>query len=147
MPRLSSKNSATISVRFALCFIQPRRRVSNGTESHLAALAALCAGDQKMFWEYHDLLFASQGAENSGSFSTPRLQLMAAQLHVDGVRFDQCLNQQTHANVIDGDIRRLQHYKLNYTPAFIVDGVKVTGSTEDFHSLFDAIDRALLAAG
>jgi protein-disulfide isomerase len=79
--------------------------VANGTESHLAALAALCAGDQNMFWEYHDLLFASQVAENSGYFSTPRLQAMAARPHLDGVRFDQCLSPQTHKNILDADIR------------------------------------------
>jgi protein-disulfide isomerase len=123
--------------------------VANGTESHLAALAALCAGEQNMFWDYHDLLFRSQNpaGENLGAFSTPRLQAMAAQLHLDSVRFDQCLSNQSYANVLEGDIRLAQYYKISATPSFFVNGVQVTGTSEDFQWLFDAIDRALSTMG
>jgi protein-disulfide isomerase len=118
--------------------------VSNGTESHLAALGALCAGDQDMFWEYHDLLFKNQAGENQGAFSIPRLEALAAQLHLDSVKFDQCLSNQTHADVLDGDIRLANYYKIYGTPTFLVNGHQVKVSN-DFHELFDAIDRALSA--
>jgi len=115
--------------------------VAGGNESHLAALGALCAGDQDMFWEYHDLLFKSQSGENQGNFSTPRLESLAAELHLDSVKFDQCLSNQTHVDVLNGDIRLANYYKLNGTPTYFVNGRQVTVS-EDFHELFDAIDKA-----
>jgi protein-disulfide isomerase len=114
---------------------------ASGSESHLAALAALCAGDQDMFWEYHDLLFKNQSGENQGAFSTPRLEAFASQLHLDSVKFDQCLSNQTHADVLTGDIRLANYYNLPGTPAFFVNGNQVTVS-QDFHELIDAIDKA-----
>ncbi len=118
--------------------------VANGNESHLAALGALCAGDQDMFWEYHDLLYKNQAAENSGAFSTPRLEAFAAELHLDSVKFDQCLSNQTHVDVLNGDISLANYYKINSTPTFIVNGRQVSVS-QDFHELFSAIDAALQA--
>jgi protein-disulfide isomerase len=116
--------------------------VANGNESHLAALAAYCAGDQNMFWEYHDLLYKNQGKENTGVFSAPRLDAFAAQLQLDSVKFDQCLSNQTHLDVLNGDISLANYYKLNGTPSFIVNGRVITVS-QDFHELFNAIDAAL----
>jgi protein-disulfide isomerase len=116
--------------------------VNSGSESHLAALAALCAGDQDMFWEYHDLLYHSQTTENSGNYSSPRLEAYAAQLHLDSIKFAQCLNNQTHLDVLNGDIQLANYYKLNATPSFFVNGHEITMS-QDFHELFDAIDSAL----
>jgi protein-disulfide isomerase len=115
--------------------------VSGGNESHLAAMAALCAGDQDMFWEFHDLLFKSQSGENQGNFATPRLETMAAQLHLDSVKFDQCLANQTHVDVLNGDISLANYYKIQGTPTFFVNGRQITTS-QDFHELFDAIDKA-----
>jgi len=117
--------------------------VANGNESHLAALGALCAGDQDMFWEYHDLLYKNQATENSGAFSTPRLEAFAAQLHLDSVKFDQCLSNQTHLDVLNGDISLANYYRLNGTPSFILNGRQVSVASQDFHELFTAIDNAL----
>jgi protein-disulfide isomerase len=122
--------------------------VANGNESHLAALAALCAADQNSFWEYHDLLFQNQSGENQGTFSTPRLDTFAVQLHLDSVTFDQCLINETHLDILDGDIQLGQHYGVNGTPSFIVNGVRVDGPySADFPWLFVAIDKALAKAG
>jgi len=122
--------------------------VAGGTESHLAALAALCAGDQNSFWEYHDLLFQNQSGENQGAFSTPRLDTFAARLHLVSVTFDQCLSNQTHADVLAGDIQLGKHYGINGTPSFFINGVPASGPySANFPWLFDAIDKALRKAG
>lgn len=122
-----------------------RNYIVVGAESNLAANAALCAGDQGAFWEYHDLLFKNQGAENSGAFSSPRLESFAAQLHLDGVKFDQCLGNQMHADVINGDIHLGDRYGINSTPSFFVNGRQVNINPKDtqFQELFDAIDKIL----
>ena len=44
-----------------------------GDESVKAAEAAYCAADQGKFWEYHDMLYANQTAENKGDFADSRL--------------------------------------------------------------------------
>lgn len=118
-----------------------------GNELQLAANAALCAGDQDSFWEYHDLLYANQGAENSGAFSSPRLEAFAAQLHLDSVTFDQCLGNLTHADIISADVQRARNYRIQGTPTFFVNGRMVSISVQDttFQALFDAIDNALRA--
>ncbi|MBN2086618.1 MAG: thioredoxin domain-containing protein [Anaerolineales bacterium] len=121
--------------------------VSGGSESHLAALAALCAGDQDMFWEYHDHLYQNQSGENQGYFNTARLQAFAAQLHLDSLQFNQCLSNQTHLNVVNADVQRGNALRINGTPTFFVNGVVVSGTSADFEWLFDAIDRELLKVG
>jgi protein-disulfide isomerase len=148
-PRLRSQYIKTGKVRFLFRnFPVVDSHVANGTESHLAALAALCAGDQNVFWGYHDLLFENQSGENQGDFSTPRLDSFAAQLHLDGVTFDQCLGNQTHADILTGDIQMGKSHQVNGTPSFFVNGTPVNGAfSADFPWLFDAIDKALRAAG
>jgi protein-disulfide isomerase len=122
--------------------------VANGTESHLAANAALCAGDQGMFWEFHDALFLNQSStENSGNFSSPRLYALAVQMKLDGIAFQQCMTDQTHKNVIDGDTAMAVAYNINSTPTFLVNGKLVTIKTTDFQQLFDEIDIQLAALG
>jgi protein-disulfide isomerase len=118
-----------------------------GTESNLAALAALCAGDQNMFWEYHDILFHNQAGENLGNFNTARLQAFAVQLNLDSLKFSQCLSNQSHLDVLNADIQRGRALRIGGTPTFYVNGVMASGSGTDFQYLFDAIDRALLTSG
>ncbi len=118
-----------------------------GTESNLAALAALCAGDQNMFWEYHDILFQNQAGENLGNFNTARLQAFAVQLNLDSLKFNQCLSNQTHLDVLNADIQRGKALRIGGTPTFYVNGVMATGTGLDFQWLFDAINRALLTGG
>jgi protein-disulfide isomerase len=144
--RLREEYVATGKVRFIFRnFPIVDGHTANGSESHLAALAALCAGDQDMFWEYHDFLYKNQSGENEGAFSSPRLEAFAAQLHLDSVKFDQCLGNQTHLDVLNGDIRLANFYKLNGTPSFFVNGRQVNINPQDtqFQELFDAIDKAL----
>jgi protein-disulfide isomerase len=118
-----------------------------GTESTLAALAALCAGDQNMFWEYHDVLFHNQAGENQGNFNTARLEAFAAQLNLDSLAFNQCLSNQSRADVLNADIQRGKALRISGTPTFYVNGVMVSGGGTDFQWLFDAIDRELLKVG
>jgi protein-disulfide isomerase len=117
--------------------------VQNGNESHLAAMASLCAGAQGFFWEFHDLLFQSQSGENQGNFSYSRLLVFASMLHLESTKFDQCMKNSTYSNVINADIAQAKYRKLQGTPSFFVNGTFVPVTPTDFHELFDAIDQAL----
>jgi protein-disulfide isomerase len=51
-----------------------------GEDSLEAARAALAAGEQGLYWEYHSLLFENQGAENSGYVTDEFLEGLARQV-------------------------------------------------------------------
>jgi protein-disulfide isomerase len=121
--------------------------VPNGTESYLAAMGALCAGDQDMFWEYHDILYQNQVGENQGNFNATRLQSFAAELQLNIVEFNQCMSNQDHADIISDDTLLADARGVTGTPTFLVNGVQASGNSADFQWLFDAIDRALLTVG
>jgi protein-disulfide isomerase len=121
--------------------------VGNGHESRDAALAALCAGGQGKFWEYHDMLFQNQAGENSGGFSIPRLESFAEKLGLNMIEFSSCLNNSTYLDILEADIRRADALNLNAAPSFLVNGILVQGNSPDYQWLFDAIDRALLSSG
>ncbi len=51
-----------------------------GEDSLEAARAALAAGEQDLYWEYHSLLFENQDAENSGYVTDEFLEGLARQV-------------------------------------------------------------------
>ena len=110
-------------------------------ESHLAALGALCAGEQGKFWEYHDTLFENQAGENSGGFAAPHLLSFAKTLGLNGSRFDQCVQTKRYESVLDGDIRLGENRNLQGVPTFFINGTMMLGF--DDAAFFSAIDNAL----
>jgi protein-disulfide isomerase len=65
-----------------------------GEESRTAAQAARCARAQgnDRFWQYHDYLYHHQRGENAGQFAAANLKAFAAELGLDGPRFNACLD-------------------------------------------------------
>jgi protein-disulfide isomerase len=112
-----------------------------GDESHRAAEAAACAGAQGRFWEYHDLLYASQRGENSGAFAVPNLKRFASQLKLDQAAFDSCVDGRAYKSAIDADMREVRSLGLTGTPSFFINGQRV-GLT-DYASFASLIDRKL----
>ena len=95
-------------------------------ESHQAANASMCAADQGRFWDYHDILFANQGGENTGSFTDPRLAAFARALGLDMTRFNDCFTANAHRAQIDADIARATQLGVSGTPSVFVNGVDVS---------------------
>ena len=67
-------------------------------DAQKAAEAAECADDQGMFWEYHDLLFANQGA-----LGVESLKQHATDLGLDRTEFDSCLDSGRYENEVKED--------------------------------------------
>lgn len=80
-----------------------------------AAEAASCAGDQKKFWEMHDLLFANQKA-----LAPEQLPTYAKQLDLDTAVFEQCLSSGKHAEAIREDIKTAESLRIGGTPAYLL---------------------------
>jgi protein-disulfide isomerase len=117
-----------------------------GGESHQAAIAALCASDQGRFWDYHDILIANWKGENQGSFSGDHLIAFAANLGLDMQTFNQCLQANTYANLINQDMLAGQTAGVhkNGTPSVFINGILLTpGYVPTYDQAASAIDAAL----
>jgi protein-disulfide isomerase len=113
-----------------------------GQESLDAANAARCAGDQGKFWPYHDLLYRSQGGENSGAFAAARLKALGAQLGLDAASFDACVDGGTHRAAVAADLADATARGFNGTPTFLLGTQRIVGA-QPFPVFAAAIDAAL----
>ena len=104
-----------------------------GIESSRAAEAAECAADQNRFWDYHDLLFLRQGAENAGVFSSAHLKEFARELQsafpdfaLDA--FDSCVASGRKRAVVEQETMQARGAGIAQTPSFLVNGQLLTGA-------------------
>lgn len=93
-----------------------------GPESDVAAEAAYCAADQGKYFQMHDILFANQGAENSGQFTDKRLKAMAVAAGVDATQFNACYDSHKYATQVTQDQTTALGIGLNSTPSFTLNG-------------------------
>ena len=117
-------------------------------ESHQAANASMCALEQERFWDYHDILFANQGAENSGAFTDKRLQAFAESLAFDMTAFNKCFKADKYSAEIESDLQKGVAAKVDSTPTVFLNGQFVTpGYIPTYDQLKSAIDAALASGG
>ena len=91
-----------------------------------AALAARCAGEQDMFWPYHDQLFARQSElTQSGIY-----ERVAQQLNLDGTTFETCLKDQRTKPLISKDIEEAIALGLDATPFTFIGTQRFSGATD-----------------
>jgi protein-disulfide isomerase len=113
-----------------------------------AAEAAECADDQKMFWEYHDLIFGNQDAlsEQLNAEGLDEVQATfksyAADLGLDAAAFDDCLDSGKYTSEVQKDVQDGQSYGVTGTPAFFINGQLVSGA-QPFANFETVIDAAL----
>lgn len=87
-----------------------------------AALAARCAAEQGKFWQYQDLLFASQE-----ELSPERLTQLALELGLQMEPFSRCLEAGKFQAHIDKDIEQGRKFGFNTTPTFVINRRVVSG--------------------
>jgi protein-disulfide isomerase len=95
-------------------------------ESHAAAEAAYCAGDQNKFWDYHDILYANQTGENIGDFSQKRLVAFAQALGLNMDQFNSCYSSGKYVQSVVNDYLEGTKDNVSQTPSFLVNGILVT---------------------
>jgi protein-disulfide isomerase len=113
-----------------------------GQESQRAAEAAYCASDQEKFWEYHDLLFTNQGAENAGVFSDAHLTEFAQSLKLDMTAFNKCFQNGKYTEQVNQDAADAQAANINSTPTFLINGTMLQGA-QPYEVFKQAIDNEL----
>lgn len=94
-----------------------------GPDSVTAALAAKCAGDQGLYWEFHDAIYGNYQGEQSGWASEAGIARIATS--VDGLESEEwveCMQSTKHLEVIDASSQDARALGLTGTPAFYVIG-------------------------
>ena len=117
-----------------------------GQDSMNAANAAHCANDQKLFWEYHSMLYNNWAGEDTGWADLTHLHEFANTLGLDMDVFSTCMsdlkwNELVNLSSIDG-----QKLGVSGTPTFFVidqnnDVMKIVGAQhyDVFKQIFDSV--------
>jgi protein-disulfide isomerase len=113
-----------------------------GPDSKPAMKAALAAGDQGRFWNYLQLFYANQGAENSGYVTDDFLTSIAKGAGVKDLdAWNQSRNDSKWDAVIEAGTTQAQGFGFNGTPSIVVQGPNGTKSLSGFG--LDEIEAAI----
>lgn len=99
-----------------------------GAASERAARASYAAGQQGMFWEYHDELFAGGATRSEGELSDEALVALAADLGLDTDQFETDLASEETAEQIAANQQLGLDLGAYSTPAFILGGQPIVGA-------------------
>jgi protein-disulfide isomerase len=105
-----------------------------------AAAAAVAAGRQGKFWEFHDLLF-----QNYNRLNDQVIQELAQQLGLDMQKFDKDMNDPQITQVVNQDYLDGRKAEVRGTPTIFINGALLSNtSPEGFQA---AIDKELEKKG
>jgi protein-disulfide isomerase len=119
---------------------------SDALESHIAAEAAECAGDQGRYWDYHKTLYYNQYGENQGGFSPERLKLMAEGLELSD-DFATCLDSGKYEDFVNEQTDQARAAGITGTPSFVIAGTQVQVLGQSQEQIAAAIDDILRQNG
>jgi protein-disulfide isomerase len=87
-----------------------------------AAEAAMCAGEQDAYWQFHEKLFSSETLGNSvyGQY--------AQDLGLDMKSFEACLSDHKYQQSIQADVDFAVDLGIRSTPTFFINGLAVVGA-------------------
>ncbi|MEQ1883988.1 MAG: thioredoxin domain-containing protein [Bryobacteraceae bacterium] len=92
-------------------------------QAQISAEAARCAGEQGKFWEFHDQLYQNPNSLNASTF-----EKLASNLQINVTQFSECLNSGKYMPQIEEDVRAGEAIGIDGTPAFIINGVQLSGA-------------------
>jgi protein-disulfide isomerase len=87
-----------------------------------AAEAAMCAGEQDAYWQYHERLFSSESLGNSTYLQ------YAQELSLDVTAFESCMNDHKYQQAIQTDSDFAIDLGIRSTPTFFINGLAVVGA-------------------
>ncbi len=109
-----------------------------------ASAAAVCAGNQGRFWEYHDLLFDWQGRYSASAFQTRRLEAGAEELGLDVDEFRSCLNSSETREVLENARNAFAQSESSGTPTLFINEQRVANAS--LAAVNDQIDIIMTTA-
>ena len=87
-----------------------------------AAEAAMCAGEQDVYWKYHDKLFSSESLGNSVYIQ------YAQDLGLNMSTFESCLSDHKYQQTIEADSDFALNLGVRSTPTFFINGLAIVGA-------------------
>ena len=87
-----------------------------------AAEAAMCAGEQDVYWKYHDKLFSSESLGNSVYIQ------YAQELGLNMSTFEACLSDHKYQKAIEADSDFAINLGIRSTPTFFINGLAIVGA-------------------
>jgi len=120
-----------------------------GPESTDAAVAARCAEAQGRFWDYHDLLFASQQGENQGAFARKNLLGLGRFAGLDEVAFAACLDDPSIAKAVADETAEGRGHGIESTPTLRISGpggIVLLAGVKDAAAITAAVLQAAVPA-
>ena len=89
--------------------------------AHKAAVAALAAGEQGKYWEYHDLLF-----KDYKNINDAKIVEIATTLGLDMEKFFQDMTNQDFINLVNDDYQEGVNAGVRGTPTIFINGRLLT---------------------
>jgi protein-disulfide isomerase len=102
-----------------------------------AAEAGQCANEQGKFWPMHDEMF-----EHQDKLAPEDLKASAKKLGLDAAQFDNCLDGNKYASLVQQSVKAGQAAGVSGTPAFFVNGRMISGA-QPFEKFKEIIDEEL----
>jgi len=87
-----------------------------------AAEAALCAGEQNAYWQYHEKLF------DNTALGTSVYMQYAQELGLDTTSFEACITEHKYKETIQADSDFAVNLGVSSTPTFFINGLAVVGA-------------------
>jgi len=87
-----------------------------------AAEAAMCAGEQDVYWKYHDKLFGSESLGNNVYIQ------YAQELGLNIPTFEACISNHKYQKAIETDSDFAINLGVRSTPTFFINGLAIVGA-------------------
>ena len=117
----------------------------NGSDSILASEASYCAGEQKKYWQYHDILYNNWAGEKTGWINSNSLTEFAVEIDLDISEFHQCLNDHKYYQRVIDNQNYAKSIGIDATPYFLIFDdeklVRIVGA-EPFEKFQNAINQS-----
>lgn len=113
-----------------------------GVESVIAAVASECAGEQNEFVRFREVLFRNQDGVDQGAFTPEKLMNYAHDLVLDAYSFDQCFENGTYLQRVQGDMMEGRAMGIEGIPVLQI-GTDMYGDLSDWEKLQQTVDDAL----
>lgn len=119
-------------------------------DARQGSVAARCAGEQDLYWEMHDDIFANQAAWGQGGVTPETINQvfvgLANNLGADTAAFEICLTDGRYDDAVEANYQEGVAEQISGTPSFFIDGYFLSGAQpfEVFELVVGAVEEGTI---